>query len=63
MEIHSLNEIDPKIDGIADSRLAWRQMTSEQLLDLGMNQVVYLKAGVCVTARCSSCSSAPMDCP
>ena len=24
-----------------------RRMTSEQLLDLGMNQVVYLKSGIC----------------
>jgi hypothetical protein len=47
MEIHSLNEIEAKIDVLGASRSALREMTSEQLLDLGMNQVVYLKAGMC----------------
>ena len=47
MEIHPHNEVDAKVNVMRDSRLALRQMTSEQLLDLGRNQVVYLKSGVC----------------
>jgi hypothetical protein len=47
MENHPHNEVDAKVNVMRDSRLALRQMTSEQLLDLGRNQVVYLKSGVC----------------
>ena len=43
MELHPLNDIHGQT---TDSRSA-RWMTSEQLLDLGMNQVVYLKSGLC----------------
>ena len=43
MELHPLNDIHGQA---TDSRSA-RWMTSEQLLDLGMNQVVYLKSGMC----------------
>src|SRR5690349_25110259 len=43
MELHLLNDIHGQA---TDSRSA-RWMTSEQLLDLGMNQVVYLKSGLC----------------
>jgi hypothetical protein len=46
MELYSLNDIDGQTRVTGDSRSA-RRMTSEQLLDLGMNQVVYLKSGMC----------------
>jgi hypothetical protein len=44
MEMHPQNDIDGRA---RDSKSVLRWMTSEQLLDLGMNQVVYLKSGVC----------------
>jgi hypothetical protein len=47
MEMQPLNEIGAKASVVPDSRSALRRMTSEQLLHLGMNQVVYLKAGIC----------------
>ena len=47
MEIHPLNDIDRQARVARDGRSALRWMTSEQLLDLGMNQVVYLKSGMC----------------
>ena len=47
MEIHPLNDIDGQAKVTRDSRSALRWMTSEQLLDLGMHQVVYLKSGMC----------------
>jgi hypothetical protein len=47
MEMHRLNDIDGQARATRDSRSALRWMTSEQLLDLGMNQVVYLKSGIC----------------
>jgi len=47
MEIHPLNDIDGQARATGDSRSALRWMTSKQLLDLGMNQVVYLKSGMC----------------
>jgi hypothetical protein len=47
MELHPLNEIDGQARATRDSRSALRCMTSEELLDLGMNQVVYLKSGMC----------------
>ena len=47
MEMHPLNEIGAKASVVRDSRSALRRMTSEQLLHLGINQVVYLKAGIC----------------
>jgi hypothetical protein len=46
MEMHQLNE-NRQAGVIQDSRSALRQMTSEQLLHLGMDQVVYLKSGMC----------------
>ena len=47
MDIHPLNDIDGQARATPDSRSALRWMSSEQLLDLGMNQVVYLKSGMC----------------
>ena len=47
MEMHRLNDIDGQTKVTRDSRSALRWMSSEQLLDLGMNQVVYLKSGIC----------------
>ena len=47
MEIHPLDDIDGQAKVTLDSRSALRWMTSEQLLDLGMNQVAYLKSGLC----------------
>ena len=44
MEMHPQNDIHGRA---RDSRSVLRWMTSEQLLDLGMNQVVYLKSGIC----------------
>ena len=44
MEMRPQNDIDGRP---RDSRSVLRWMTSEQLLDLGMNQVVYLKSGIC----------------
>ena len=44
MEMHPQNDIDGRA---RDSKSVLRWMTSEQLLDLGMNQVVYLKSGMC----------------
>ena len=44
MEMHPQNDIDGRP---RDSRSVLRWMTAEQLLDLGMNQVVYLKSGIC----------------
>ena len=44
MEMHPQNDIDGRP---RDNRSVLRWMTSEQLLDLGMNQVVYLKSGMC----------------
>ena len=46
MDLHPLNDIHWQATDTRDSRSA-RWMTSEQLLDLGMNQVVYLKSGIC----------------
>jgi hypothetical protein len=45
MEMHPLNDIDGRARVTRDSRSVLRWMTSEQLLDLGMNQVV--KSGMC----------------
>jgi hypothetical protein len=47
MEMHSLNEANSKASVIRDSRSVLRRMTREQLLHLGMSQVVYLKSGMC----------------
>jgi len=46
MDLHPLNDIHGQARDTRDSRSA-RWMTSEQLRDLGMNQVVYLKSGMC----------------
>jgi len=46
MDLHPLNDIHGQARDTRDSRSA-RWMTSEQLLDLGMNEVVYLKSGMC----------------
>ena len=47
MEIHPLNDIDGQARATRNSRSALRWMPSQQLLDLGMNEVVYLKSGMC----------------
>lgn len=47
MEMQPLNETSADASIVRISRSALRRMTSEQLLHLGMNQVVYLKSGVC----------------
>ncbi len=47
MEMNPLNEAVAKVSVSQNHRSALRQMTSEQLLGLGMNQVVYLKSGIC----------------
>jgi hypothetical protein len=47
METHPLNDIDGQARAARDSGSALRWMSSEQLLDLGMNQIVYLKSGMC----------------
>ena len=47
MELLPLNDIDGQARVTRDSRSALRSMSSEQLLDLGMNEVVYLKSGMC----------------
>ena len=46
MELYPLNDIHGQARDTRDSRSA-RWMTSEQLLDLGLNEVVYLKSGMC----------------
>ncbi len=38
---------DDKVGAVLMQRSALRQMTREQLLTLGMSQVVYLKSGMC----------------
>ena len=47
METHPVNQIGAKASIIQDSKSALPQLTSEQLLNLGMNQVVYLQSGMC----------------
>jgi hypothetical protein len=47
MEVHPLDEISARANVISDRRSALRQMTQEQLLELGMTYVAYLRAGVC----------------
>ena len=47
MEMHSPGHVGADTSVIQDSGSGLRLMTSEQLLGLGMNQVVYLKSGMC----------------
>ena len=47
MEMHSPGHVGADTSVIQDSGSGLRLMTSEQLLGLGMNQVVYLKSGIC----------------
>ena len=46
MNMHPIGEPSEKIGVIRDQRSALRQMTAQQLLQLGTRQVVYLKAGM-----------------
>src|SRR6478672_3645333 len=45
--MHTLDTPDDKVRATLAQRSALRQMTCEQLLHLGMSQVVYLKSGMC----------------
>ena len=47
MDMHPQSRVGADTSVIQDSGSALRLMTSEQLLGLGMNQVVYLKSGTC----------------
>ena len=47
MEAGASGESGAKVNVIRDRRSALRQMTSEQLLHLGMTYVAYLKFGTC----------------
>ena len=57
MDLHRLNDIHEQATDTRDSRSA-RWMTSEQLLNLGRDQVVYLKSGMC-DGKMLLCSSVP----
>jgi hypothetical protein len=46
MNMHPIGEPSEKIGVNRDQRSALRQMTAQQLLQLGTRQVVYLKAGM-----------------
>ena len=45
--MNTLRTPDDKIRAVLMQRSALRQMTCEQLLRLGISQVVYLKSGMC----------------
>jgi len=45
--MHTLDTPDDKVSATLAQRSALRRMTCEQLLHLGMSQVVYLKSGTC----------------
>jgi hypothetical protein len=45
--MHTLDTPDDKVSATLAQRSALRRMTCEQLLHLGMSQVVYLKSGMC----------------
>ena len=45
--MHTLNTPDDKVSAALGQRSALRQITCEQLLHLGVSQVVYLKSGMC----------------
>ena len=45
--MHTLDTPDAKVSATLAQRSALRRMTCEQLLHLGMSQVVYLKSGTC----------------
>jgi hypothetical protein len=45
--MHTLDTPDAKVSATLAQRSALRRMTCEQLLHLGMSQVVYLKSGMC----------------
>ena len=46
MEVHPLGEGEAKTNVTRDRRSALRRMTQEQLLQLGMSYVAYLRSGV-----------------
>ena len=46
MEVHPLGDIDTRANVICDRRSALRRMTQEQLLELGLTYVAYLRAGL-----------------
>ena len=45
--MHTLHTPHDKLSAVTMRRSALRQMTCDQLLRLGISQVVYLKSGVC----------------
>ena len=45
--MNTLHTPDDKVNAILMRRSALRQMTCDELLHLGMSQVVYLKSGMC----------------
>jgi hypothetical protein len=45
--MNTLRTPNDKVRAVLMQRSALRQMTCEQLLHLGISQVVYLKSGVC----------------
>ena len=47
MDVHASGDSGAKVNVIRDRRSALRQMTSEQLLNLGITYVAYLKSGIC----------------
>lgn len=46
MNMHPAGRPREKIAVVRDQRSALRQITAQQLLQLGTNQIVYLKAGI-----------------
>jgi hypothetical protein len=45
--MNTLHTPEDRVNAILMRRSALRQMTCEELLHLGMSQVVYLKSGMC----------------
>ena len=45
--MNAVHTSDHQVSAVLTQRSALRQMTCEQLLQLGMSQVVYLKSGMC----------------
>jgi hypothetical protein len=45
--MNTLHTPDDKVSAVLMQRSALRRMSCEQLLHLGMSQVVYLKSGMC----------------
>lgn len=46
MNMHPIRKSDEMMIGAGDQTATQRQMSAEQLLNLGLRQVVYLKAGM-----------------